>query len=467
MLEGQIDLENELLDVIKRRYETERDQLIEIAEAKRNALNEELDLLDEQLNARKKLNEQNDRARLLAEKEAQLARVSADPTRKKEELELREEIADLREELAWELAEEEVNAQKKSIEEQIQSIDDYIAYVESYYEEMLSNPRKLIEELHELMNSTDEEIMAWLTENHEEYQTATDATREEMRRGWQEMLDDMRGHTRTYWDEVEDIIKQGDEAIIEFLKQNSADYKEASKLQAQAYVDEWKKKLEDLRAAAKKVADEIKSYNYTPTTKSSSSSSSSSKSSSSSSSKSSSTTSTKQFVASGTGYAEAAVSTAKSVTYSGSVYIKDPHSNYWYKKSDAKRIDAGRTYYWKTGTTRYVKKYLEGGVATGTGLAWLDGSPQRPERVLSPYQTALFEDMLKALHAIRTIQAPRAIIQPSLPEAQPASYRIDNITVQVQRLESDADYEEMAERVGEEIMDKVTRGMTVGGIRIG
>ena len=127
MLEGQIDLENELLDVIKRRYETERDQLIEIAEAKRNALNEELDLLDEQLNARKKLNEQNDRARLLAEKEAQLARVSADPTRKKEELELREEIADLREELAWELAEEEVNAQKKSIEEQIQSIDDYIA----------------------------------------------------------------------------------------------------------------------------------------------------------------------------------------------------------------------------------------------------------------------------------------------------------------------------------------------------
>ena len=44
---------------------------------------------------------------------------------------------------------------------------------------------------------------------------------------------------------------------------------------------------------------------------------------------------------------------------------------------------------------------------------------------------------------------------------------IENITVQVQRLESDQDYEEIAERVGEHIMDKVSRGMTVGGIRLG
>ena len=44
---------------------------------------------------------------------------------------------------------------------------------------------------------------------------------------------------------------------------------------------------------------------------------------------------------------------------------------------------------------------------------------------------------------------------------------IENITVQVQRLESDQDYEEMAERVSEQIMEKVTRGMAVGGVRIG
>ena len=154
ILQGTIDIENEIIDILKKRYEKERDQLTELAEAKREALNEELSLLDEQLNARKKLNEEEDRAKKLAELEAQLARVSADPTRKKEELELREQIAELREEIAWELAEEEVEAQKKSIESQIESIDDYIEYVEDYYEELLSNPRKLMEEMQELLTRT-------------------------------------------------------------------------------------------------------------------------------------------------------------------------------------------------------------------------------------------------------------------------------------------------------------------------
>ncbi|MBP3647548.1 MAG: hypothetical protein J6K55_14115 [Clostridia bacterium] len=451
--------------MLTRRYEKERDELIELAELKRETLSEELSMLDEQLEARKKLNDQNNRAAELAEKEAQLARISADPTRKKEELALREEIAELREELAWELAEEEIDAQKKSIEAQIDSIDEYIEYVENYYEELLSNPRKLIEELQELMTKSDEEILAWLEANHEEYQTATDATREEMRLGWQEMLDDMRGNAKTYWDEVESIIEQGDEAIIEFLKQNSADYKEAGKLQAEAYVDEWKKKLEELKKAHESVSSSINNTKYASTSsgKSSSSSGSSSKSSGSGTK----TTATKQFVASGTGYAEASKSSAQSVTYDGAAYVKDPNSSYWYKRSDAKLIDGGRTLYWKTGTTKYVKKYLEGGLATGTGLAWVDGTTQRPERILSPYQTELFEDLIRSLHEIRTLKAPTSVVTPHLPEAQTPSYHIDSITVQVQKLESEQDYEEMAERVSEHIMEKVTRGMSVGGIRIG
>ena len=44
MLEGTIDVENEIINVLTRRYEKERDQLLELAEAKRDALNEELDL---------------------------------------------------------------------------------------------------------------------------------------------------------------------------------------------------------------------------------------------------------------------------------------------------------------------------------------------------------------------------------------------------------------------------------------
>ena len=466
MLEGQIDVENELIDVITRRYEKERDQLIALAEAKRDALNEELTALDEQLAARKKLSEEEDKAKTLAEKEAQLARISADPTRKKEELKLRQEIADLREEMAWDIAEDEVDAQKKAIESQIESLDDYIEYVENYYEELLNNPRKLIEELKELLSQSDAEIIDWLVKNHEDYETATDATRENMRRGWQEMLDDMRGHTTTYWEEVEEIIAGGDDAIIQFLKDNCQDYREAGKLQAEAYVDEWKKKLEDLRNAYKQVSGDIKAYDYTPTTSAKGSGSSSSG--GSGGKKSGSNTSTKRFVASGTGYAEAYRQTATSIQYNGATYVKDPKSDYWYKTSDARQIDGGRTYYWKTGTTRYIRKYLEGGIVSDAGLAWLDGTKSRPERVLSPYQTELFEDLLKTLHAIRTVQAPQAVVCPQLPETvQNQPLTIESITVNVERLEKEADYDAMAERVGEKIMERAMRGMAVGGLRLG
>lgn len=461
MLEGRIDLENELLEVLTRRYEKERDELLEIARLKKDTLNHELEMLDEQLEARKRLNEEEDREEALAELEEQLARISADPTRKKEELALREEIAQLREEIAWDLAEEEVNAQKSAIESQIESLDDYMEYVENYYEELLANPRKMIEEIRDLLTGTDSEIIAWLERNHEDYQAATDAAREEMRLGWKEMLDDMRGNTQTYWDEVEQIIAQGDEAIIEFLKQNSADYRVAGKLQAEAYVDEWKEKLEDLRSAYKTVSDEIKSYNYTPTTSSGSSGSSSG-------GKSSGTKvvryqATYPAIGSKKGGTLKGYSTEEAARQAAQSKINSICREVGGSSSSMIGQWARSLY-----SQIRVSAYAKGGIVNTTGLAWLDGTKQKPERVLSPYQTELFEDMVKSLHAIRLLRAPVNAVTPSIQEKQlPQGLNIESITVQVQRLETEHDYEEMAERIGEQIMEKVTRGMVVGGIRIG
>ena len=43
---------------------------------------------------------------------------------------------------------------------------------------------------------------------------------------------------------------------------------------------------------------------------------------------------------------------------------------------------------------------------------------------------------------------------------------IENITVQVEKLESDADYELMADKVGEVIGKRLVKGKAIGGIRI-
>lgn len=59
-----------------------------------------------------------------------------------------------------------------------------------------------------------------------------------------------------------------------------------------------------------------------------------------------------------------------------------------------------------------ITAYEKGGLAFDTGLAWLDGTKQKPERILNPYQTELFEDMIRSLHEIRRFKAPVSSVIP-------------------------------------------------------
>ena len=54
-------------------------------------------------------------------------------------------------------------------------------------------------------------------------------------------------------------------------------------------------------------------------------------------------------------------------------------------------------------TTHYYKK---GGIADYTGLAWLDGTPTEPERILSADQTRDFETLVKIMSDFRNAGVP-------------------------------------------------------------
>ena len=83
-----------------------------------------------------------------------------------------------------------------------------------------------------------------------------------MANGWTETMQQLRGITVTYWKEVEDIIEQGDDAIIKYLMDNHPEYRKAGKLQAEAFVEEWQKKLDDLKRALREVAELAKETQY-------------------------------------------------------------------------------------------------------------------------------------------------------------------------------------------------------------
>lgn len=454
MLNGEIEMENTILDLIKKRYEKERDQIIDTNQLKIDSLQKERDLLSEQLQLRKQQAEEEDKAKQLAQYEAQYQRILADPTRRKEAMELYKKIHDLRDEMAWDAAEKEVKSQQDSIDQQVESLEDYIEYVQNYYEDLFEHPQKLIEEMKSIITKTDEEIIEWLKANDEEYAKSTENTQKTMVQSWQDTLDQMHDVLKTYWDEIEFIIEQGDEYIINFLKENSADYREAGKLQAEAYVDEWKKQLSDLEKAHRQVVAEI-ADSYAVIEQASSESS-------------------KKGGGGGggggggnggddSGNTEAkkywhvhGVDQQKRQTVMGATYDTKESA-----ESAAKKAE--QYYGWSDTKVSY---YKNGGIASKTGLAWLDGTMEEPERILSPYQTKLFETMVDALDSISRISIPGMPNYGDVQKTGGGSVSVGDIVVNVDNLDTDDDYEELAEKVSAVLMERIGRTAAIGGLHI-
>lgn len=474
MLSGRIAMEEEIMDRIKKRYEAERDQIIETQDARKSALEDEIDQIDELLAQRKKLAEQDDKMKEIAELEAQIMRISADPTRQKEALQLRQKLAKLREDMAWDAAEAEAQAQKDSIKKQITSIEDYIKYVQDYYEELFKNPQKLIEEMQEILTWTDDQIIAWLKKNTEDYYSQTEAVQKRMVQEWQDTLDDMRDTIRTYWAEVETIIDGGAENILNFLMTYSQKYREAGKLQAEAYVDEWKQQLKDLENAYKQVNANIQSYDYVKTTKVDSGSSGGGGGGGGGTGSTAVSTPKKTYYR--WEYANASggwvTSTKNVINQSAFDGAKKYAMDYWSKHGGnmapiilqqiAAATMAKPGKYLRQGTPLY--EYATGGMNTTTGLAWLDGTKSRPERILSSYQTELFEDMINTLHQIRSVSTGGIMSAPKL-TAGSTLPNIDQIVINIEQLNSDTDYDDAAERLMNAFYTKVARTRPVGGIQ--
>ena len=111
-------------------------------------------------------------------------------------------------------------------------------------------------------------------------------------------------------------------------------------------------------------------------------------------------------------------------------------------------------------------RFASGGIADFEGPAWVDGSPQMPERVLSPFQTQLFETMVQALEQMSRITIAG---MPNLDGTRNASgnqIAVGDIIVNVDNLDTDDDYETMAERVSDILTERIGRTSVVGGLRI-
>ena len=438
-----------------------------------------------------------------------------------------------------------------SYQQQKQSLSDYKDQVKTDYDELFTHPKQLLAETEEIMQMTDDEIIAWLKENDEEYRNASAATQEQMEKNWRETLDEMRGRVKTHWDEVEEIYAQGDEAIIEFLKQHSSEYAQAGREQGEAYVEAWTKKLDELKRAMADVEGEVNRVDALADTVIANAQAQIDNFNSSNAPASTPSGTTSFSVPSGAGSsapsgggggggggsgsgggsglktwdvydsrgfktnytvtaaskeaAQAIVNNLYGSSYSavthgstptastGSASAGNSREQAPTTKSSAKpaaksvkyhiKNSAGAEYgaydteeearrimenMKKSGAKNLqIQKYARGGLATETGLAWLDGTMQDPERVLNPYQTKLFDEMVQALERISRISIPSMPNYANLNQTGGNNVSVGDIIVNVDNLDTDADYEELAEKVSEVLMDRIGRKSIIGGVRVG
>lgn len=552
MLSARIQIEEEILSAIEARYRAEWDLIKKDLDEKRKAYNDELKLIRDNLNARKKAQAEADKYKQLGSLEDQLSRISADPTRAKDREELLKKIAKLREELAWDAAEKEVESQETSIKKQIESLDKYLEYINKFYDDMFENPQVLIAEMNEIMQgantemrewlednyigfteltaqqqedainkmyqmayATDQQLMEWLTtnitgfaalnettqkqmmenvrtmaqnaddviiswlkENNESFANATAAKQQEMVMGWGTTLNDMRAVTVRYWSEIEDIITQGDDAIIQFLKDNVEDYRLAGQLQADAYVDEWRKKLADLRAAYvdtaaefSQLANQYQQFIQSPPSQPSSGSSGSSGGGSKWKIKDNVNNQvlSKEFASK----AEAQRYIDEQIAYYGRL-IETQKANLVaaQKKYDSagvqkaldeiKRLGIGLDTIKKATP---VRAYSRGGMADYTGLAMVHGSPREPEAFLSATDTKNIRTMLDNLVHINKLMTPVELLKNQMTSPAAGGLVIESINISVDKLDTDQDMRELAERVSGHIFREMTvkQGAPVSG----
>lgn len=470
MLQARIDMEETILDILKAQAEDAEQAILDAIDAQIDALNKEKDAVSELLDARKEQADQEDKLAQLQELQAKYSRIVADPTRAKDAQDILDQINDLRDEIAWDQAENESEAQQKSIEQQISSLEDYRDYIEQYYEDLLNNPRNFIDQVNSILKMSQEDILTWLEQNSTDYKNSTDNTRTDMENGWKETLDTMNGIIHDHWQEVQDIISQGDEAVIAFLKENSNKYHEASKLQQEAYIEGWQDMFDKIRKAYEdmqtNLLDNSKFINSTKWGGSDDDGSSSGSSGGGSSGggsggkKKYSATypaigSAKGGTLKGYDTEEAAIAAAKSKINSICRQLSGSSSSaigQW-----------ARTFYDKI----TVKKYARGGIADFTGPIQIDGTKANPERILSATQTKLFDGLVASLEQMNRVRvAPMKYNGEAVTNNKSYGYNFGDINIKVERLDSDRDIEDLADKVKESIVESMTRGRAVGGIAL-
>lgn len=438
ILDATISMQDLILDTLKSQAEEEMELDREVLENKKATLTEELDAIRKNFEEARKLAQGNADEDELALLQNELAAVIADPARAGERAAIEKKIAELQSEMAWNAAEEQIAAQENAMQNEMDNIDKKIEKMEEAYDSIGKYSEKMLEEMYVIMSKTDEEIIQWLSNNSNEYADATEEGRKQLEKSWAETLKTMRDDTEKSWNEINDILNNGTVNDVLSILRNTASYRSASSEQQQKMEDEVRQAWDDMEKGQKAletpVTETITPAATTPTVT---------------------PIDETQDTISATTRARFHLRKGHSTDYESIVYMPkgakvevDGYNGNWVHG----KYDGKEGWVWGDAFTEELdlsklKKYAQGGLADYTGLAWLDGTPGRPEMVLDSAQTEAFRKFVFMLDKWRMPEINGGTTNGNL--------TVDgDIVVQVGGINTGDDYEDVGQKVMDAIYDK-------------
>lgn len=429
MVEGAASMEDTLVNIIRNRYQEEWDLIQKDIEKKRQALEEEKSLIDERLQARKDAEDEANKYSELEQLKAQLAYIQADTTRTKDAIELREKIAKLQGEISWDLAEDDAKRTQQSLDDQLEAYDEYSSYGEEQLANYLEDANNFASEVSELMKMTQEDLLAWLQENDDNFLNSLQSTQQSMLYSWIDIYKQMYGIVDTYWDQVEEILKSKD-SFIEFMKTTDEYIYANDTAQQEELVYQWGEQYDtwDKTRLENAVFEHLDNFEDIGTSGGKKKSKNGSKKTEDESKK----------------------TEDEMVTYLEPIgpqlpsesdgFIGPPLPTY------GPQLPAGPQL--PKDYEKDKKKYAKGGLVDYTGLAWVDGTFSNPESFLDATDTEMLLKLTEALTKV-SVSGFTSYDTSSIGNNNNISNTIGDITINIDNSDENMDYEALAERIGE------------------
>lgn len=275
-------------------------------------------------------------------------------------------------------------------------------------------------------------------------------------------------------DEVQRIIEEGKDYTIQFLRDHSTDYIDAWSFTKDNIEDEWinlyevvTSKLDDIASSIPDFSDMLAQLkaaaDYVAKINTGGSNNLRTGGSNNLRDGGTITNPVKQYYFNGTPYGSDSAA-EKKANDARDAYIKTFRDAYneALKKSTNRKSRPDERAYWAqvadernaafaNASLKKVEYYKTGGLNTTTGLAMLHGTPTKPERVLSPVQTELFDSLVSSLEKLSLGSTTTS-----------ESLSIGNITIQTNQLNDNLDFAAAGQTLATEISKAISqRGLTI------